>query len=511
MGRETRGGADASALPIWLQPRFLFVFIVAATLLRLWVAADAGLAEDEAYYRIWGLNPAYGYYDHPPMVGWWIWLGQQLAGDTSLGVRLIGVLASAVGSCVIWRTAFLLFGRREAGWSVLLFNSSLLIAAGSVVMTPDSPSVFFWGLTLWAIAELIHDKNANWWLVVGLVAGLGLESKYSVLFLGAGIVLWLMVVPGARRWWGRWQLWAGGALALAIFAPVLLWNADHEWASFYKQFGRVRPDEWTMKYLLEFAGALIGLINPLTAVLVAIGGAQLTRRAWRGEQAASLIVLTSAPFIVYLLFHALHARVQGNWPAPLFPAFSMAAAVAAAHLPHRFFRLCVWTRRLAVPFGVVASLLFYSHAVAPLNDVLAAKLGRKDPVAQTRGWSQVGDKLEEMARSVDARWVATSGYGLTGQLAFALRGKLPVEQLNERVRYLMQAPLDEDVVAGAGLYVSESRKDKGEAWLRERFGEVTPLPAITRGANGAAIEELNVYLVGAPKGNPREPVRFHGQ
>ena len=199
-GLEMKSTSHWQALPVYLRPVFLCLFVLALTVLKLWSAANAWFVEDEAYYRLWGQFPALSYYDHPPMIGWWAWAGQQLVGDTFLGTRLVVVLTSALGSLALWRTAFLLFDRRVAGWAVLFLNASILVGVGGILATPDAPSVLFWGLALWALAELYRSNNANWWLAVGLFAGLGLLSKYSVLFLGVGIVVWLLWARGARRW-----------------------------------------------------------------------------------------------------------------------------------------------------------------------------------------------------------------------------------------------------------------------------------------------------------------------
>ncbi|GGE91359.1 glycosyl transferase [Stappia taiwanensis] len=493
------GGAD---VPRWLRPGPLVALVVVLTLLRLVVAASSGLAEDEAYYRLWGLHPATGYYDHPPMIGWWIWLGQWLAGDTALGIRIIGVLSGALGSLALWRTAALLFGRTTAGWTVLLFNATLLIGIGSLIATPDAPSVLFWGLTIWALAELTKGRNANWWLAVGLFAGLGLASKYSVLFLGAGIVLWLLLVPDARRWWRSWQLWAGGALALLIVLPVVLWNADHQWASFYKQFGRAVPHGWTLKYLLEFIGALAGLLNPLIAVLAVIGAARMIRGTLKGEAAAGLLIWTSLPFLAYLVFHSFHARVQGNWPAPLFPALVMMAAVVASAPPQRLARLWRGCAVIAVPLGLAVSLVVYVHAVSPLTGTLA----RKDPTFQTRGWPEIGAALTDLAGRHDARWIATQAYGLNGQLAFTLRGVLPVEQVTERIRYVMQPDLASETARRPALFVAEARRDPGAEALAARFGKVERVAELVRSVSGVPLETLVVYRVAEPSGDPRDPV-----
>ncbi len=92
-------------LSFWLRPTNLILIVAVLSLARLVTGMNVDLVEDEAYYRLWGLYPALGYYDHPPMVAYWIWLGQALFGDTALGVRFISILSAAIGSLVLWRTA----------------------------------------------------------------------------------------------------------------------------------------------------------------------------------------------------------------------------------------------------------------------------------------------------------------------------------------------------------------------------------------------------------------------
>lgn len=170
-------------------------------------------------------------------------------GDTAFGVRAPQLAAFAIGTAALWRASVLLFGAEVAITAVVFTLAMPLLGAGGIIITPDGPTVLFWGLALWALAELMRSQNANWWLAVGLFAGLGLLSKYTNLFLGAGIVAWLLAVPEARRWFASWQLWAGGAVAALCAVPVVIWNAEHGWASFAKQFGRVaRGNELTVRY-----------------------------------------------------------------------------------------------------------------------------------------------------------------------------------------------------------------------------------------------------------------------
>ena len=281
----------------WLDrpARILLAAIVALGLVRVVLAASIGLTDDEAYYRLWALAPAWGYLDHPPMVGWMIAAGRWIAGDTPLGIRLCAVLTSLLGPLVLWRSAHILFGPAIARRAVWVALAMPLMAVGGIIITPDTPSVLFWGLAAWALAELHVTRNANWWLAVGAFAGLGLLSKYTNLFVGAGILLWLVWGPGNLRWLRSWQLWAGGALAALLAAPVVLWNAQHEWASFAKQFGRAgRGQGWTLTYLAELIGAFAGLASPLIAVLAVAGLVRAVSTAVRERNQAHILLVSGS-------------------------------------------------------------------------------------------------------------------------------------------------------------------------------------------------------------------------
>ena len=485
------------ALPLWLRPSALASFVLVLTVLRLLTAANADLVNDEAYYRLWGLYPALGYFDHPPMIAWWIWLGQLIAGDTALGLRIVGVLSLTLATPFLWRTAYLLFDARVAGLSVLFVHATFLIGTGVVIMTPDTPAVFFWGMTMWALAELHASGRANWWLAVGLFAGLGIVSKYSGLFIGAGIVLWLLM-PANRHWFGRWQLWAGGLLALAIFAPVVHWNAVHEWPSFYKQFGRSVQANWTGRYVPEFIAAFAGLLNPLIGIAHLGGLWILLPRTFRGDAKAGLVVMTSLPFVIYLFIHAMHSLVEGNWPAPLFMAHCMSAAVFIAAMNNRF-----WDRFAiaAIALGVGLGLLVQMHAVSPFTGAL----GRQDPTHQMRGWGDVRQALLDITGREDAAYILTTNFQLNGQLAFALRDELLVTEHAERIRYVMMPEPPLDLFERPGLYVAEGYRDCA-VWLLPYFETVELIEKVSREIDGTQLDILHVHRLTGPKQVPLAPI-----
>lgn len=461
---------------------------------RAYVASHYGLTDDEAYYRLWALSPALSYLDHPPMVGWWIAAGRFIAGDTQLGVRLMQLLAFVAGTVAIWRGTHLLFGADVAARAVWISLAMPLLGAGGIVITPDGPSVLSAALVYWALAELVKSNDGRWWLAVGLFAGLGLLSKYTNLFLGAGIVAFLLIAPGQRRWLGRWQLWAGGAIAVLMASPVIVWNAQHDWASFAKQFGRVADGNGlTGKYLLEMFGAFVALASPVIAGLAAIGIWSSARLA-RARAEAALLTALIVPFLVYFIAHAMHDRVQANWLAPVYPALAVAAAHAVQTSIADRWRAAVSVAAVAIGLGMTG--LLYAHALNPLDGGAL----RKDPTRQGHGWAELARDADRLRAASGAAWLTTSSYATTGQLAFALKDDTPVIQLDERLRYVHLPAPSPDLLERPALYVELARREDA-AQLHRMFTQVQRLPDLVRRGSGYEIDRYAVYLVRGGRGD----------
>ena len=479
-------------------PFALMAASVVLLALRMFVAADAGLTEDEAYYRLWGLAPAMSYLDHPAMAGWLIAAGRWIAGDTALGVRLAAVLAPLLGTVLLWRTTQILFGRVAAERAAWFGLAMPLLAVGGVVMTPDVPSVLTWGLTGWATAELYCSGRRQWWLAIGVFAGLGLLSKYTNLFAGLGLGIWLLATPKGRIWLLTPWPWAAGLIALLGAVPAVVWNWQHHWASFDKQFSRIGAGEGlTYRYFGELAGGLVGLLSPAIAALAIIGIWRAAKVARRDLGAPEALMLCSiGPLGLYLLVHSLHDRVQANWPAPLYPALAIFAALALREGGR-------WTAQLgrfALPVGFGLSGLIYLHAVHPL----IRPEGDADPMAQMRGWPAFAAGIEAKRKEAGASWIATSSYATTGELAFAVPPAVQVLQLNERIRYVQLPPVPPEVTTGPGLYVELQRR-ADPALLQQRFKTVRDLGVAMRSDGGVPIQAYALYLVANPIRPPLDP------
>lgn len=486
MSEPARPSAPATGRP----PFGLVAVLLGLTLLRLVVAGLAGLVDDEAYYRLWSLDLRFGYLDHAPMVAWAIRAGRALAGDGALGVRLLAPLATFAGSLLLWRTVALADGRETATRAALWFNAMVLIGAGSVLMTPDTPAVFFWGAAVWAMAELVASRDPRWWLVVGLAAGLGLFSKYSLFFLGLGILSWLATLRSARVWLLRWQTWAGGLLAVALFAPVIHWNAAHEWASFAKQFGRTAVREWRFDTPFELIGVQLLLIGLPMVPFLALGLARAARGWRRGDAMAALPLATSLPFVAYLLHHSLHGRIEGNWPAPLYPAFAWMAASAVPSALASGRRLWTGLARTVAPFGLTLTGLVYLH----VSTDLVVLPPERDPTAQTRGWDAFARDLDAERTRAGLAWIAAPAYGIEGQLTARL-GWDRVVPLDEALRYAHLPPHPAALTDAPGLFLARASRDPGLEELRRLFATVEPHGTLARRAGGRDVEPYVLYRV----------------
>jgi 4-amino-4-deoxy-L-arabinose transferase-like glycosyltransferase len=457
--------------------------LLVLTLIRLFVAGTTPLSEDEAYYWVWSHALAPGFLDHPPMVALWVRAGTWIAGEGALGVRLLAPLSAAAGSVLVAQTAELLFpGRRLGLPAAALLNGTLLVGAGAVTMTPDTPLLLFWAATLWALARLLRSGDGRWWLAVGVFAGCAAASKYTGGFLGLGIVLWLLWVPGLRRWFRSAFLWLGGAVAAAVFAPVVLWNAEHGWASFAKQGGRT--GNWdpgaALRHLSELLGGQAGLATPLVFILLSAGVWVAVRRAAGRDPAWSLLAALTVPGLLVFVQHAIGDRVQANWPAIVYPA----AAVCAAGLGWR-----LWRPAVALGLAVTA-VVYVQGAAAPFP--LPRRL---DPILiRLGGWDGVSRDLEAMRQQQGVAWVASEAYGLASLVAWRAPPGVPVLGAEDRWRLFRLPQADS---TGPGLLLVSQRRsappDPAYWATAQQVGQVVR----TRGSapDGVEAERFRVYRV----------------
>ena len=460
-----------------------FAIIGALILLRLVTAAFLPLSFDEAYFWLWSKHLAISYYDHPPLIALATWLGTSVFADTEFGVRAVSCIASIGASFAVWRACAIMLGDEADGaFACCLFNATLMTASQGMAATPDSLVLCAAAFLLLAIAKLEQREEPRFWLAIGAALGAALLAKYTSFFLCAGVLLWFVGTAQGRRWVGSPWPYVAALIAFGCFLPNLAWNAAHDWISFRFQFGRVVSGAPDFRYLPEFIAGQIVLASPFILAL-GLGGLMRETRFGPAARPAAAAATMMWPAIFYFAFHALHERVQGNWPSFIYPALSILASAGAHQGALNF------ARRLALPVALAILAFVYLQATAGIFP-----LGIYDPVARMTavGISPVTNQLAKLARRNGAHALVTTDYAATSWFSFYLRPHIPIVQITEDYRWLQTPRAEARDLHGPLLYVT--RHPQQELPLIEaHFAHVELAQALARMHAGVRVETYFVY------------------
>ena len=444
-----------SALKPWLG---VIALIVAMTVMRAVYASLIDLRTDEAYYWTWSKENVLSFLDHPPMVAWFVRFGTAIFGDTNFGARFAGLVAMFAAQVlladIVWRVTRNL---RAAVIAVAMMEASLYYGLLMTKIAPDVPLVLFVTAMAWALVRLAESGDGRWWLAAGLFAGMAALSKFTVALL-IPAVLAFMWVP---NWRGRWLRspypWTAAALALLLFTPVLIWNMQHDWASFRFQAVRATAShQWSLRTFGEFLGLQFGLVGFVLLPVVLTGVALTAWRGFRRGEAVAILLSTAVivPF-VYFLWKSLSLRVGDTWPTLIWPLGFAAAAINLSMLRKEgwsasFIAMSHRWVRIAIVSGIafVVAVCFYYLAM-PFNFI-----GRTDPVGGEAGYEEIVKRTKAELQKTGATWIATTDYRTYAMLRWFFNNRVPVVQINERGRYQGFRPPDMSLIAGhAGIYV----------------------------------------------------------
>jgi 4-amino-4-deoxy-L-arabinose transferase-like glycosyltransferase len=472
------------------------------------------LTFDEAYYTLWSRSLSFGYLDHPPMVALLIRASTSLFGGNELGVRALSLLVVGAMPALVAFIAWRLFDSKEkAALAALMWVAMPLVSIGAVFVTPDAPLVVFWTLGLAGLVELWRNGEKRWLIALGLALGLALQSKFTAAFFLAGVGLALVATPSLRRWLVSPALYAGLAVALMIFAPFVIWNAAHGWATFIKQLGRAPPNGFAPYYLAEFLVAQIGLLNPLVVAALVPAVAAISWRApvspRSRDEARRILACMIAPAAFYFLLHSLHDRVQGNWLAPLYPAAAILAADWVAEVRRTggsgFAAAIAKASLWAAPVGLVIAALAFAEAMTGV-----VPLGPANPFARLEGFGALARDLDAKARAENAAYVLTQGYALASLMTYYGDPAIPLVQPEQRMRWIFEPQPPETLFAAPGLALGEPGRHF-DLILKMRFREVEPAGLLQRRQAGGTLEAYELYRVADPYAPVLDPVCERGE
>jgi hypothetical protein len=248
----------------WLRPFAIAIYFAICTLLIHCVTSGGyGYFRDELYYMACGDHLDWGYVDMAPMAAWAARGSRILFGDSLFAIRLLPAVAGAM-KAVITGLMVKEFGGRRLAVAV----ACLCVLVGGYLALDSFLSMnafepVFWMGAAYAIILAINRNDARYWLLFGFSAGLGLENKHSILFFGFGVFVGLLLTPARRFIVDKW-FWIGGAIAIALFLPNLIWEYRYDWATIEVLHNVQKEGKNVVLSPLAFIGQQVFILNPFT-------------------------------------------------------------------------------------------------------------------------------------------------------------------------------------------------------------------------------------------------------
>lgn len=429
--------------------------------MRAVLAATVPLLDGETYYWVWSKALALSYLDHPPFLAYLIRL-TTIFGDGEVWVRLGPLLAGVVTPLALFTLGREMFNVRAGLIAAGVYQLVPVLTGSGLFATPETPQLLWWSLALVSVRRALWD-DPRWWMATGAAIGLGMLSKMTMIALPLGILGFVLT----RRRDTMRQPWpyAGAALSVALFLPVVIWNATHQWANI-RYVLHERPHQLPPGLAGIFSMA-IELI-PFTLLLLPFLLWMLVpaSRDRRDDRLAFMLWMVVPTLILMVVVTAIGGSAHGYWAGP---AYLGLAVLLGAYWPGR---------PAAVAMGVNAVAMAYA-LLLPLVPWFSAPPGVAESVA---GWPEVAQRAETLAARLPqpAIFVVDHFEG-AAQLAYHTRRRRLVTIPKPLSGSVWTAPTQRPVASAVWVVASEWPPT---ARPEEFFSSVTPresLPIVTRG------------------------------
>lgn len=425
--------------------RKVLLFFGLSILFRLVFVSFVGLADDESYHWSWTKNLALSYYDHPGMIAWLESLSTALLGDTRWGIRLPSFLCYLASLYLVWKLASDMFNVWAAHFVVFLLLWTPLWGFGGYVASPETPFMLCWIAAAYVFWQGVREDDLRWplkktWIYLGVIMGLGLNSKFIIALVAPGFGLYLLATASHRKdLLKRWP-WVGFLIATVLCAPIFFWNLKHDWPGFRYQFHeRHTTTTFEFSRWLQFFAAQILFYTPVAyGLLLFTFGYAFYRRTdarWRW------LFCLSLPSILIFYPQPLWAEFKPHWSGAAFLLLAIGAGalwsegvkINGKYWIQPFSRKITWG---ILAFIIPLNFILYAPFVYPFMPKVYRAVSASaewqpkwDLSNEFDGWPELGEYVNRRQREIHAEsgkrpFIASNRYETTAQTYFGTKQKV---------------------------------------------------------------------------------------
>ncbi|WP_297442555.1 glycosyltransferase family 39 protein [Sulfurimonas sp.] len=327
---------------------------------------------DEAYYWMWSKHLQAGYYDHPPMIAFMIYLTNFIS-ESEWGIRLVNVFSFTVTAFYIFRFTKELSDEKTALNAILIFLSVIIVNAGYIITTTDAPIILFWTLSLYYSYRALFFGSLKEYVLAGVMIGLMMLSKYTSILLITSILLFIVIKK--REILFNIKFYITLSIALIIVSPMIWWNYKHDWISFLFQLHHGSTEVFKIKLesFFTFIAGQFGIFSPVFAWILFYY--LYKEKLFFKNEKLFFLSLSVVVTIGLFLYKSLYKNMGLNFDAPAYIGGVIIVAIVISR--YKLTKLFKWGLLIALFFSLLGRYLLLFHL-----DIIRKEMYNSDKVIQ---------------------------------------------------------------------------------------------------------------------------------
>ena len=499
------------------------ILIFITFVLRCLIAGYTGLGIGESYYFRGALNFDLSYFDQPPLFFWLSGISVKIFGLNNFGLRFPAVLLFAGTSWLMFLVTQKLFTVKAGFWAVVTMNlSAVFTVAIACWFQPDAPLMFFWMLATYYIVQLMVGPGAEnseatrysrktWllWLAVGISMGFATLSKYHVLFLFAGVFMFVVTNKSQRHWLRHPGPYLAVLITIIMAFPVLWWNANNGWVSFIFQGSRAGANTEHFKLHFDWFFRSIG---GQAAFLLPWIWFPIVRQLYISYKLRKQLLAYSFTFwmailpIVFFTMVTLWSNLQFHfhWQAPGYMMMFIPLGFAIDKSLSNVDKRAGFNRRwinFSVYFTIITIGVLGTHMVTgfwqwygPKWIVYQLHKDNNDPTIQGVDYTDIKTRFDKEGWTNNPNiFIGTPRWWLTGKVDWALKGTKDITVFNSDPRNLAFMVEPQKLVGKDAIIISDQEQQDVNSDAKPFFDSVTQLPDINIIRSGRVEYKLQVF------------------